>query len=888
MFQKGNFMNSSLYISTSKLWQTSLGNKSKWSFDELRNKLIVAFSAFRDNVAILAEEISRDLPDFTVHDITHIDSLWEFASIIAGDKYIINPMEAFVLGGAILLHDLGMASAAYAEGIDSLKKGVEWEDTIELALRNYLKRTPTDDERKSPPSEVIVDAIENRLRSLHAVHAEKLPSIQWRTDDGKSYRLLDDSILLDHYGETIGKIAASHWWSIEKVANELDLTIGAPPSYPYQWEVDVLKLSCILRVADAANIDSRRADGFRRSLRKRNENSELHWIFQNHLARPAVKGNQLVYSSTRKFTDMEIEAWWVGYDILKMIHKELVNVHALLKDTGRPTFDVNGVANADNPGKLCKQIQVSGWEPINAMIHISNIPKLVKNLGGEALYGHNPTIPLRELIQNACDAIEARRKLQRLENSFGKIIVKLCNSDNDCFIEIEDNGIGMSQRALIEKLLDFGDSYWESSLVMEEHKGLLSSGFKPIGKFGIGFFSVFMISDNIEVTSRSIHSSPEETYILSFGKGLSKRPVLRKANYDQRLFEVGTRVRINLESINEFEIICEYFSRRNEEIPESMNDKLAYICRKIAPSINTNLYCKVLEGIEELVINANDWIEIDSTSLLLRMNGYSKNNAPRYLIENALTYSDLIKPIIDLEGKTIARACISIFEWDENGFRDGVITCGGLYLNSIRHLSGLFCGQVNGASRNSGEPIAKQDLLRKWASKQAKLIMAKFYNVDKKVLCEASAIVHYLGGNTADLPICETHYGWMSYKDLVEKEWPNEVGIVQDATKSLSNVHTLPPDIISVNVGQPGVGVGMYEDEWPYGSDDDEWFHTYTLKGLVIKALAESWETTLVKVKKSSQFSDDSNEYKMFIGKDNLGNRVIERVSIIRNPNSDN
>jgi hypothetical protein len=71
----------------------------------------------RDRAAQLVAEIPQNLRDYTVHDITHLDALWETASLVAGSDYSLNPLEGFVLGGAILLHDAGMALVAYPLGL---------------------------------------------------------------------------------------------------------------------------------------------------------------------------------------------------------------------------------------------------------------------------------------------------------------------------------------------------------------------------------------------------------------------------------------------------------------------------------------------------------------------------------------------------------------------------------------------------------------------------------------------------------------------------------------------------------------------------------------------------------------------------------------------------
>ena len=59
--------------------------------------------------------------DYTVHDLSHLDALWEMADLIVGTNFILNPAEAFVFGVAVLLHDAGMTVAAYPGGMEELE-----------------------------------------------------------------------------------------------------------------------------------------------------------------------------------------------------------------------------------------------------------------------------------------------------------------------------------------------------------------------------------------------------------------------------------------------------------------------------------------------------------------------------------------------------------------------------------------------------------------------------------------------------------------------------------------------------------------------------------------------------------------------------------------------
>ena len=53
----------------------------------------------------------------------------------------------------------------------------------------------------------------------------------------------------------------------------------------------------------------------------------------------------------------------------------------------------------------------------------------------------------------------------------------------------------MSRRVLVDYLLDFGSSFWTSEGVKQEFPGLIGKGMPHTGRYGIGFFSVFMLGD---------------------------------------------------------------------------------------------------------------------------------------------------------------------------------------------------------------------------------------------------------------------------------------------------------------------------------------------------------------------------------------------------------
>ena len=84
-----------------RLWKTALARQPDPDVaSRARDKLREAFLSFKERADVLATEIARDLPNFTVHDISHIDALWTVADLITGPDYpALTPTEAFVLGG---------------------------------------------------------------------------------------------------------------------------------------------------------------------------------------------------------------------------------------------------------------------------------------------------------------------------------------------------------------------------------------------------------------------------------------------------------------------------------------------------------------------------------------------------------------------------------------------------------------------------------------------------------------------------------------------------------------------------------------------------------------------------------------------------------------------
>ncbi|MBL6674702.1 MAG: molecular chaperone HtpG [Alphaproteobacteria bacterium] len=139
---------------------------------------------------------------------------------------------------------------------------------------------------------------------------------------------------------------------------------------------------------------------------------------------------------------------------------------------------------------------------------VSKLLDLVAN----SLYSERE-IFLRELISNSADACEKLR-YQSLskKNILGddkELRINIRVSKKKKYIEIQDNGIGMSNQELIDNLGTIARS--GTSKFMEAMKDKKDSNVSAIGQFGVGFYSSYMVSDTVEVTSKS--ADHEKTHL---------------------------------------------------------------------------------------------------------------------------------------------------------------------------------------------------------------------------------------------------------------------------------------------------------------------------------------------------------------------------------------
>ena len=162
-----------------------------------------------------------------------------------------------------------------------------------------------------------------------------------------------------------------------------------------------------------------------------------------------------------------------------------------------------------------------------------------------SLYSNNE-IFIRELVSNASDALDKLRfksvqnkKLSKLAKD-PSIKVQVLSDENK--IIISDNGIGMSEDEVIENIGTIARSGTASFL--ENITGDEKKDSNLIGQFGVGFYSVFMVADKVQVISKSaLNDKDEGTFWESTGEDKYKIKSVEKINN-------GTEIHIFLNDDN--------------------------------------------------------------------------------------------------------------------------------------------------------------------------------------------------------------------------------------------------------------------------------------------------------------------------------------------------
>ena len=481
--------NNNNYYARMKEEYSEITNTSLWKYlekDPQGQIYAMDISHLCFDACVITESITERLPKFTKHDIHHIKGVCDWMTKLLDNKLeVLKKEEVALLIMIACCHDVGMNISE--KNYNLLFNELETESYARDLEEYFVNNKKIDNEYKnrdksSDNSDLYNYIIRDFVRKNHHLRVKD--------------ELLSDSFegLCGVFEkETILRLCQSHG---EDLNNIMD--------YKVDTGIRIYLLAILLRLADILDFDISRSpkakyyqsglddpqtEEERINANEHKKNQTCSWVINNDvvLCTGECENNQLMHDV---------------FQYVEWVRQEVASCNDLL----------NRINRIDNP-IVIKQVKtkLSGpFESGNFKISV-DAKRIIRLLGSERIYGDKRAF-LTELIQNSYDAILVRNCV---DNNFsiekGKIDIYLWEDEDNVWVRVDDNGMGMDKEIIMNYFLTAGESYYKS----QEFKRILRESqnkFTPINGFGIGILSCFMNQTKVymEIETRNIIN--KETY----------------------------------------------------------------------------------------------------------------------------------------------------------------------------------------------------------------------------------------------------------------------------------------------------------------------------------------------------------------------------------------
>lgn len=489
--------------------------------------------------------LPKYLGEYTLHDKTHFIRVTELMSYVLQDQLQeLNGLEKILLVLSAFYHDIGMMIDS-----DELNE-LENNDNFIVFKDKWKQEHPNYKELKDNLSSTYITAEEKVKCSKKIAQLDSACLTEYlRINHGmRSYDFVKNKFGSDprfeiqgqNISETLAKLCVSHVQPHSELTTDneflLDKQIGT-------YSVNLNYLAIVLRLADIFDFDGDRTpDVLFKSIHFTSSVSVVEW--QKHrgvqgweisetLLRFTMQYDHPAYEKAgRKFLD------WIDYEILGC-QKMISNYPGQFS---RYKLKIPTQVDRDRIGPKNESYIYHDFE-----FSLSR-DEIVKLLLTENLY-QDPSILIRELLQNSLDALRLRKSIYALEDSewgAGKVHFEHYLDENGReIIECRDNGVGMDEDVILNFLGKIGRSFYRSPQFEAFRLKLKAKNldFDPCSQFGIGFMSCFMFGDEINIWTRKFYGmgqaygDPLSVHI----NGVNGLIVIRKGKKDQ---EIGTKIQI--------------------------------------------------------------------------------------------------------------------------------------------------------------------------------------------------------------------------------------------------------------------------------------------------------------------------------------------------------
>lgn len=461
---------------------------------------------------------------YTIHDFSHSCKIIGYMSDLIVDPDLINIETYFYLMLGAICHDWGLlvSNRNVCEIIDNnyienQSNVYDWESTL------HQMEMKTEDKEKAKKF-----AVSMIVRSLHT----KSEIIEKKINElcKKTYY---DSHIRKFQKSNIIKICAAHGDEVEHIVKN------------YEWEqagarteeVDFGYVIAMLRLCDLLDIGADRVSDRTIEDVPGDFENKKHWYVNKLICRVLIEpdGNANCVTAPNKYDgschrcpkvikfefndnndliedEVYDEAYSYLLEYIEYIEYEIKENIPRLLGLGLKNKISNKTIHLKSKIERVRELEGVSFGKIS--VKDSGIIDLITS---ESLYG-NKKIAIREVLQNSFDACSARK--QGVPKDEYKPYVEIMWDEES--LTIYDNGIGMDEETIKRYFLVVGKSIYHSPQYLYSKEKFLHAG-----NFGIGVFSLFMLSDRFEVCTAKYGENQEE-FSFCIGKDKSLVRITRK------------------------------------------------------------------------------------------------------------------------------------------------------------------------------------------------------------------------------------------------------------------------------------------------------------------------------------------------------------------------
>lgn len=484
-------------------------------------------------------------PEYTDHGINHLEQVLATASSLISDQawHIVTPDDVAVLILSVLLHDSAMhltESGFVALLSDPWKErtitymedptwSILWEDFLREASRfdgrKLIALFGTPEPVRRPPLDPLRMELRDRLligeflRRHHPRLAQEIAIYNVPSPHSSTLSLKGcEETSSKHIAELAGIVARSHGTHIRTLLPILEKRFGRDGRRECRG-VHPAFLMTVLRIADYVQVHSERApERLLRITTLHSPTSLREWMSHHAIRdiRTSTDDPEAIYIQAHPDN---VESYFRIQEWNNGIQHELDESWAVLGEVyGR-------VEQLAHLGLVIRRVRCNLDEITALDGEIDYLPLRASFRAADAdllkllitpLYGDSPGIGMRELIQNALDAVRELRVVLADRNQTTADIELtqqaadvICSIDKDAegqhWVSVSDNGIGMSSDVIINYFLNAGASFRRSD---DWRKSFETAGGESkvlrAGRFGVGALAAFLLGSEIHVTTRAI------------------------------------------------------------------------------------------------------------------------------------------------------------------------------------------------------------------------------------------------------------------------------------------------------------------------------------------------------------------------------------------------